>query len=437
MSDEVLNTPIDAIAAANLAAKGLRFETIRSSDDAFEPWFQAMGRGFYEAALDAESLPNRVEGFADRRICGVWDDSSADAATPVATATSWIMPLTIPGRRSIPSWAISTITVAPTHRRRGIARNLLEAELRTAVALGAPVAILTASEATIYERYGFAPAAMTADWTIDTRRAKWIGREPDGRVQLIPKEQARDDGGFDILERALIETPGQVGISGHLWRRLFGLPGVPNIAALRVARYDDANGIGQGFVIYRADSDDDSGAIRVTHLAAATDDAYAALWRYLFELDLITEVKANLRSTDEPFRWQIADARAAHEDHVGDHLWLRILDVKTTLEARHYNAPGTFVFEISDELGFADGSWLLSINDAGVAAVQKLDDDEGFADNHRLQLSVNELAAAYLGATTFGTLIRAGRVHEKTPAAAVAADAAFRSGVTPWLSVWF
>jgi predicted acetyltransferase len=437
MSDEVLTTPIDPVAAANLAEKGLRFETILSSDAAFEPWFQAMGRGFHEAAADDESLPNRVEGFAHRRISGLWDDSSADAATPVATASSWIMPLTIPDRRSIPSWAISTITVAPTHRRRGIARNLLEAELRTAVALGVPVAILTASEATIYERYGFAPAAMTADWTIDTRRAKWIGREPDGRVQLIPKEQARDGGAFDIVQRALIQTPGEVGFSGHLWRRLFGLPGFPNIAALRVARYDDADGVGQGFAIYRAESTDHSATIRLNYLAAATDDAYAALWRYLFELDLVTEVKAELRSTDEPFRWQIADARAAHEDHVGDHLWLRILDVKTTLEARHYSAPGTFVFELSDELGFADGSWLLSIDDAGAATVRKLDDAEGFADNHRLQLSVNELAAAYLGATTFGTLIRAGRISEKTPAAAVAADAAFRSEVTPWLSTWF
>jgi hypothetical protein len=60
-----------------------------------------------------------------------------------------------------------------------------------------------------------------------------------------------------------------------------------------------------------------------------------------------------------------------------------------------------------------------------------------FADNHRMQLSVNELAAAYLGANSFGTLVRAGRVVEKTPGAALAADAAFRSAVTPWLDIWF
>ena len=437
MSDEVLTTPIDSVAAAELASKGLRFETILSSDDAFEPWFQAMGRGFHEPAFNTDSLPNRVEGFADRRICGVWDDTLADSATPVATASSWAMPMTVPGRRTISSWAISTITVAPTHRRRGIARDLLEAELRTAAKLGVPVAILTASEATIYERYGFAPAALAADWTVDPRRVKWIGRVPDGRVQLVSKEQARDQGGFEVYERSILNIPGQVGISGHLWRRLFGLPDFPDAAGIRVARYDDADGVPQGYAIYKASSESGSTSIRVTQLFAATDDAYAALWRYLFELDLITSVVANLRSTDEAFRWQISDSRAAREDHAGDHLWLRILDVKATLEARQYSAPGTFVLEVSDDLGFADGSWLLSIDNAGSAKVQKLDDDEGFSDNHRLQLSVNELAAAYLGATTFATLIRSGRVNEKTPLAARAADAAFRSDVTPWLSLWF
>jgi predicted acetyltransferase len=437
MSDPVLSTPIDAIAAADLAGRNLRFDTIASSDPGFGPWFQAMGRGFHESIFNEDQLPDRVEGFAGRRICGVWDESLVDAATPVATASSWTMPLSVPGARTIPSWAISTITVAPTHRRRGIARNLLEAELRTAAKLGIPVAVLTASEATIYERFGFAPAAMAADWTIDPRRAKWIGRVPDGRVQLVPRELARDEGGLEVFERAIRNAPGQVGIDGHLWRRLFGLPESPAAAATRVVRYDDAAGVPQGYAIYRADYADHATRIRVTQLFAVTDDAYAALWRYLLEIDLATEVSAPLRSIDEAFRWQISDARAAREDHVGDHLWLRVLDVKTALEGRHYSAPGTFLLDIADQLGYADGSWLLSIDANGSASVERLDGSVGFPDHHRLELSVNELAAVFLGATTVATLVRAGRVNEKTPHAARAADAAFRSDVTPWLSLWF
>jgi predicted acetyltransferase len=438
MDDDARKAPIDKTAKANLAKQGLRFELLAASDDSFGPWFQAMVRGFLGTTAEDDTLAARGEAFAHRRMTGIWDDSLADAASPVATSSSWITDLTVPGTRSIPSWAISTVTVAPTHHRRGIARNIMEAELRAAVRMHVPVAILTASEATIYERYGFAPAAMIADWTIDTSRAKWIGPQPTGRVQLVTTEQARDEGGHDIIERARLSIPGQIHYSGHLWRRLFGLAGVSNPAEIRVVRYDDADSVPQGLAIYTASNEPHhSSTISVKSLTAVTDDAYAALWKYLLELDLVRTVQALEHATDEPVRWQISDARAAREDRVSDHLWLRILDVPATLEGRHYNSPGPVVLEVSDPFGFAEGSWLVAIDDAGTAIVKRLDDAERFADNHHLQLSVNELAAVYLGATSFGTLVRARRVTEKTTGAAVAADAAFRSTVTPWLPIWF
>jgi predicted acetyltransferase len=439
MVDDVHSTPIDPTATENLAGQGLRFTLLVSSDETFEPWFQAMGRGFHGPIVDADQLPVRVEGFAHRRLSGLYDDTLADAESPVATASAWIADLTIPGQRVIRSWAISTITVAPTHRRRGIARNLMEAELRTAAALGVPVAILTASEATIYERFGFAPAAMRADWTIDTLATKWTGPIPDGKVQIVTREQGRDEGGHDILKRALLQTPGQMYFEGHLWNRLFGLPGRGDPKEMRVVRYDDADGVQQGLAIYKVE---DAGGfkpetVHVEYLTTATDDAYSALWRYLLEIDLVGTVKAPLRSVDEPVRWQISNSRAASEDAVGDHLWLRVLDVKTTLEARHYNAPGTFVLELDDPLGYAAGSWLLSVDDSGRSAVRKLDDSERFGDNHHLAMNVSTLGAIYLGATSISAMVRAGRIAQKTVGAAVAADAAFRSTVTPWLSTWF
>ena len=280
---------------------------------------------------------------------------------------------------------------------------------------------------------------MRADWTIDTTRTTWTGRIPDGTVQLVTTEQGRDEGGHDILRRALLQTPGQVYFEAHLWRRLFGMPGRGNPKEIRVVRYDDADGVQQGLAIYKVSErhDHTSASAQVEYLVNATDDAYAALWRYLIELDLIGEVKAELRAVDEPVRWQISDSRAAHEDAVGDHLWLRILDVKTTLEARHYNAPGTFVLELDDPLGFAGGCWLLSVDDAGTGRVTKLDDSEGFGDNHHLAMNVGALSAIYLGGTSIATLVNAGRISQKTMGAAVAADAAFRSTVTPWTSIWF
>ena len=119
-------------------------------------------------------------------MTGIFDPAAPMPAAPVATIASWIGELTVPGGRGIPSCAISAVTVAPTHRRRGIARAMLEGELRTAAAAGIPLAMLTVSESQLYGRYGFAPAAASASWHIDVKRAVWIGPRPGGRVDFVP-----------------------------------------------------------------------------------------------------------------------------------------------------------------------------------------------------------------------------------------------------------
>src|SRR5690606_5497601 len=141
--------------------------------------------------LAESDLAASLDGLAYRRTTGVWDDGD-DPVAPVGTVSSWPAALTVPGGRTVQAWAISSVSVAPTHRRRGVARAMLEAELRTASALGLPLAMLTVSESTIYGRFGFAPAAMTANLLIDTRRAKWAGRLPGGRLRFVSREEARE-----------------------------------------------------------------------------------------------------------------------------------------------------------------------------------------------------------------------------------------------------
>ncbi len=254
-------------------------------------------------------------------------------------------------------------------------------------------------------------------------------------MQFITRDQAIAS--HDVYERSRLQNPGEIELKGHLWERLFGIPGRSNPAELRVVRYDDTAGTPQGFVVYKLQDEHFAATLHVEYLSAATDDAYAALWRYLLEHDLVDEIKAPLRSVDEPVRWQLTNSRAATQDDVHDHLWVRILDVKRALEARQYSAPGTYVLEIEDPLGFADGHYLLSVDGDGAGTVTKLPPGSEFDDNHRLAMSVAMLGAVYLGATSIATLVHAGRVIEKTAGAAVAAEATFRSATTPWLSSWF
>lgn len=432
--------PIDALSAERLAAQGLDLALVDSADIAvLSTWLQAENRGFHGSRMSQEKLDRQVPRIAHRRTTGVWDPDAADASSPIATVSTWVMDLTLPGETSIPAWAVSAVTVSPTHRRRGIARALLEAELRTAVSLDVPVAILTVTEATIYGRYGFGPSVMSADWTIDTTRARWIGPETSGSLGFVEPASLLTEG-YDLVQRVRLQTPGQVEFADLLWEQLLGFDGEPETGkSLRVVRFDDAEGELQGFAAYRVvevGDDFTKHRLELGYFVSATDEAYSALWRFLIEMDLVSSISAPLRAIDEPLLWQLSDPRAVQRSGVREHLWTRILDVRVALSSRRYSAPGVFVIDVSDELGFADGLFLLTVGADGRASVDVL---EGEAPDAAaaVSLTVDDLACFYLGGVSPITLARAGRITELRPGSAAALEATFRSPVTPWMSIWF
>ena len=439
--DAYLQLPIDVESATGLSRQGLRMSLLDTDDSVqFSHWFSAVGRGFLDGRVAAEVIEARRLTAGERRNTGVWDDRLLDADVPVATVASWPMDLTVPGHQSLPAWAISAVSVSPTHRRRGIAGALLEAELRTTSALGLPMAMLTVTEATIYGRWGFAPAAAAAEWRIDTSRLRWTGPMVPGRVQFVEADRLLADGPA-VLERVRLATAGQVDFHGVLWERLIavGAGNEEQAKTYRFVRYDDEHGVMQGFAVYRLEevtAATKRALVELRYLVAATDDAYAALWRFLIELDLVGEIRAPLRSTDEPVYWQVSDARAVQKHEERDHLWIRIVDVPATLTGRRYHAPGHFVLDVSDPLGYAAGRFLFTVQADGTAVVSELEGDiPGDAD--AVALSVNELGSLYLGGVSATTLHRAGRIQELTPGAAAVLDRTFRATTTPWLSIWF
>ena len=430
MGHDYRDLPVDATSRERLAADGLRLELLDNSDkQAYAAWSRAESRGFHQGLQTEEAIEQRRGYVAARRTTGVWDDSLPVPEEPVATTEVWPADLTVPGGRAVPSWAISGVTVAPTHRRRGVARALLEAELRTAQAYGAPIATLTVSESTIYGRFGFGPAALARDLTIDTRRTQWTGPRPGGRVHFVSGQQLLDDG-LALVERVRLETPGQIAYDGLLWDRQLGLMVDDEDAKKqRFVRYDDAAGHLQGFASYKlAENPDDFTQHRLDllHLVTATDDAYAALWRFVLELDLVSEVKAHLRPVDEPVRWMVSDFRAVKVAEL-DHLWIRILDVPAALQARSYASPGRLVLGVTDPFGACEGSWALEVDASGEGTVTATDEPA------EVSMDAAGLATVYLGGVSPLMLAAAGRMSGN----AAQLEAMFRSPVAPFLSIWF
>ncbi len=436
-------TGLDPVSRDRLAAAGLDYRRVAATSDDYPGWLGAVTRGFQGAEpSDAEVATGRLRG-AEKRLVGVFDPASADPGTPVATVASWGGRLSVPGGE-VPAWAISAVTVSQTHRRRGLARAMLEGELRAASSAGAPIAMLTVSESTLYGRYGFGSAATAATVEIDTRRVRWIGPDAGGRLDFVPRERARD------LILALHDTarraaPGDVSLPpGHDDRFTGTAADAKDGAEVRCVQYADAQGVARGILTYTVSShpdDNTKATARVRALIATTDDAYAALWRFLLDLDLVAHVRAELCAVDEPVLYMIDDRRAARVSVV-DHHYLRVLDVVAALEARRYGARGDFVIEVADPLGISSGRYRLHVDGAGVGTAAPADaaGDAGTdaAPHHpgavRVALGSSDLAAIYLGGVPPLALVRAGRIRSSDPEALARA---FSWPVAPRLSIWY
>ena len=432
-SIDARDVPADTTSTERLAGADLEYRVVDLRDDASASAFErAVDRGFLGPDPNAEMLAQVRKTFAERRNIGVYEKNSPAAALPVATINGWVTPLTVPGGGEIEMWAISVVTVSATHRRRGIARALLEGELRAAASAGVPVAGLTVSEATIYGRYGFGAAIPAARHTVDTRRAGWSGPTPPGTLEYIDRETLAADLGA-VHERARGRASGQIpGWEGR-WEGYAGVSPTPDRDQARGVRYLDENGALRGVMAYTVGEAGGTFRFRmdVRLLVAETPEARTALWRFALQHDLVDEVVADLRPLDDPLPWLVHDTRGVKQE-VHDHGWLRILDLPTALTARRYSAPIDMILRVDDALGFADGDWRLRVDDAGAATV------EAAADGSQVDitLDVAALSALYAGGVRAASLHGAGRIVADS-AAVEAFDRALVAFPAPSLDIWY
>ncbi|MFF0911280.1 GNAT family N-acetyltransferase [Microbacterium enclense] len=425
--------PLDASSSRALAENELEYALVSGDGDDFVPYLRSVVRGFLDEEPTDEVVETARRAMRARRLIGVFDRAGEAPDAPVGTIESWPSELTVSPERTLPLWSISAVTVAPTHRRRGIARAMLTGELRTAAAAGFAVAGLTVTEATIYGRWGFSPAAWASDVVIDSRRAAFTGPVASGRLDFVARETlpVRLE---TLHERIRVQRPGSVrGWEGR-WRGMAGLnPDDKEARKVRAVAYTDAAGEERGILVYTLAEKDGSAftdhELRVRILLADDDEAVAALWRFALEHDLVSRVTASLQPAVPPVQWMVSDRRAVTAT-LTDHHWLRVLDVPRALAARTYAAALTTTIRVEDPLGFADGTWSIRIDDEGSAAVVPVDDE---AD---VTLSVNALGSLLLGGVRATELAVAGLVRGG-PDALAALDAAFAPAATPLLDIWY
>ena len=142
---------------------GLELRTVR--DEEMGGFLRAVSTGFGMAS-PGEDDEYPVHLLPAERCLAVHDDDAV-----VATAGAFPFRLTVPGGAQVGVAAVTVVTVQPTHRRQGLLRQMMDEQLDDVARRGEPLAALTASEASIYERFGYGIATFTTRWELASEYA--------------------------------------------------------------------------------------------------------------------------------------------------------------------------------------------------------------------------------------------------------------------------
>jgi predicted acetyltransferase len=333
--------------------------------------------------------------------------------------------LTVPGGAVLPMAGVSWVCVSPTHRRRGVLRDMFGELHGRMVDAQYPIAGLEASEGGIYTRFGYGPASVDETLTVNRREARFHAEVPDpGGVGIVKPAEHR--GRLEeIYERWRRRTPGGLHTAPQLWDEVL----VDREAARHggsaffTLLHDD------GFAFYRVHGGGERKAVQLTKMAALTGDAYVALWRAFLGMDLIDTVTVRT-PPDALLPYLLTDARLARVTGREDGLWLRIIDVPRVLEARSYLADLSAVLEVSDGALGGGGRFAVEIRN-GKARCER---SEGKPD---VLLDLSVLGSLYLGTHRASAFAAANRLRCNDSTLPAQLNAAFASDVPAQLGFGF
>ena len=387
----------------------------------------ATSRGFHDGPPEADALKTLAEiAIADGvTFTAVHDDAavapSIHADQPVATYAAFPGTINVGGTRPVPVHQITSVTVSPTHRRRGILRTVMTEDLARAREAGMPLAALTASEATIYGRFGFGRVTEQQTLHLDVRGEVRFHAAPVGTTLQVPPP-ALAGIAPRVFEDFHASRRGSVGRQEAYLRHAtgrWGQEGPDPDPKLRAAVYRDAAGEIRGYVTYAfAGWDAKPVTLTVRDLVATSEVARREIFRFLAAVDLVERVSHPFAAANDPLGWALEDpARISYtgREHA---LWVRVLDVPAAFAARAYRGSGTFTLRVADPQALAAGSYLFEVRD-GRAAISPAADDSPFD----LSCDAAALGPLLLGSCGVGELVSAGVLESsgRTPEAALAA----------------
>jgi len=310
---------------------------------------------------------------------------------------------------SLPVAGVGTVAVSLTHRRRGLAGQLMAAAFREARGRGDVASALYPFRAGFYHSLGYGAAGEVLQYQVPT--AAFPASEERRRVEALEGSAAEREASRLYAAWARTQT-GQLERTDAAWRETLG------VGQRALFGYRSATGELSGYALvgYRADLSRLDRFLEVDELVWTTPAARAGLLGWLATLgdqwpqvlvralpsqrlgDCLSEVRLPLTSTPAWRLWYPA-ATLLHGP------MFRLLDVRGAWEGRRVAAGAslTIGLELRDsQLPENGGSWRLVL-DAGRATI-----DRGGDVQLRLRLDVSALSRLFMNSISPTAALEAG-----------------------------
>ncbi|MXY58567.1 MAG: GNAT family N-acetyltransferase [Gammaproteobacteria bacterium] len=329
---------------------------------------------------------------------------------------------------AMPLAGVSTVGTQPEYRRQGLVRRIHTKALEHMRDAGQPVAALWASQAAIYQRYGYAMSTVLRSYAVDTVDIRFHdGDDGSGRVERVGL-----DDGYDTIKALYIEFIADRMCNIHRAKDLWlnnVLDTEEEDGPIWVAVCHGRDGHPRGYVVYtlRADKVDHPSRgqeLRVRELVWLDQDAYRSLWSFIASHDLVGRVTWNAAPADDPaFEFFYEPRLLNARDHEG--AWFRVVDAANALAGRGYDVTTDLAIGIEPDAltPWNDGVWRLETSTEGAHA-------RPINETPDIRLNAKSLTSLFTGFRSATQLANWGLLDGDRDAV-VRADAMFRTRHAP------
>ena len=325
---------------------------------------------------------------------------------------------------------VTAVGTDPTKRRRGYLRLAMEHSLDEQYERGQSLAALYASQAGIYQRFGYAVCSRRVRYELDPLDLNFVNTPtPTGSLRIANAKDLPDDAAVirDLYRQFMQPRNGLLHRGLNLWQaEVLSEPEDIHEGPVRVLLYEE-DGEALGYMVYtqmeaRELNEESAGQrdhrMTIREYGWLTPAAYTALWQFAAGQDLTWRIYVHDAPSDDPIQHLARDPRTLRT-RLMDGILVRIVDLPRALTLRKYDAESEVTFRVQDDLcEWNQGTWKLSAGPEG-ADIRQVDSEPD------LTMDIFTLAHLATGALPATYAHRLGRIEAPHKQALIRADHLF------------